>query len=203
MSGGAEPSPTRPPSTFAPGSLRRVPSATLALLRPGLLQGTSVLLAAAEPPSRYGEAAIARAAELRAHVDRVVVDPTGDEAPGRAAHVLVWDGASLAGPRDVLDGAWLAVRPVARSAWIEPGEPGGKLLLIAPPPCDAGAEAARDGLENLARTLSIEWARYGIRTAALLPGAATEPGEVAELVAFLASAAGDYYSGCHFRLGAS
>ena len=116
--------------------------------------------------------------------------------------MLVWDGASLAGPRDVLDGAWLALRPRRRSAWIEPGElPGGKLLLIAPPPCDAGAEAARAGLENLARTLSIEWARYGIRTAALLPGPETDPAEVAELAAFLASRAGDYYSGCHFRMG--
>ena len=74
-------------------------------------------------------------------------------------------------------------------------------MLIAPPPGDAGAEAARAGPENLARTLSIEWARYGIRTAALLPGAATDPGEVAELAAFLASRAGDYYSGCHFRMG--
>jgi len=81
------------------------------------------------------------------------------------------------------------------------GQAGGKLLLIAPPPSDAGAEAARAGLENLARTLSVEWARYGIRTAALLPGAATEPEKVAELVAFLASKAGDYYSGCRFDLG--
>jgi hypothetical protein len=178
-------------------------SAAADLLRPGLLQGTRVLLAAAEPPSRFGEAIAARAAQLRAGVDRVVVEPTGDEAPAKGADVLVWDGASLAGPRDVLDGAWLAVRPVARAAWIEPDAPGGKLLLIAPPPADAGAEAARAGLENLARTLSIEWARYGIRTATLLPGADTDPAEVAELAAFLASRAGDYYSGCHFRLGAT
>ena len=81
------------------------------------------------------------------------------------------------------------------------GAAGGKLLLIAPPPCDAGAQAARAGLENLARTLSVEWSQYGIRTAALLPGEATDPEEVAELAAFLASNAGDYYSGCHFRMG--
>ena len=176
--------------------------AAAALLRPALLEGTHVLLAGAEPPSRFGEAVAARCAELRARLGRVVVDPTGDEAPPRPeTDVLVWDGASLAGPRDVLDGAWLALRPVARSAWIDPGEPGGKLLLIAPPPCDAGAEAARAGLENLARTLSIEWARHGIRTAAILPGGETDAAEVAELVAFLASRAGDYYSGCQFRMG--
>jgi hypothetical protein len=173
------------------------------LLRPGLLEGTRVLVAAADPPSRYGEAVNARCAELRADVHRVVVDPTGDEVTPRETDVLVWDGASLAGPRDVLDGAWLALRPVARAAWIEPERPGGKLLLIAPPPSDAGAEAARAGTENLARTLSVEWSRYGIRTAALLPGKATDPGEVAELAAFLVSKAGDYYSGCHFRLGAT
>ena len=168
-----------------------------ALLRPALLEGVRVLVASADPPSRFGEAVNARCSELRAELHRVYVDPTGDEAAPRETDVLVWDGASLAGPRDVLDGAWLAIRPVAAASH------GGKLLLIAPPPCDAGAEAARSGLENLARTLSIEWARYGIRTAALLPGEATDPGEVAELAAFLASRAGDYYSGCHFRMGAT
>ena len=173
----------------------------MTVLRPELLRGTKLLLAAADPPSRFGEALIARAAELNASVDRIVVDPTGDEPAPKHADVLVWDGASQAGPRDVLDGAWLAVRPVAKAAWIDAERPGGKLLLIAPPPGDAGAEAARAGLENLARTLSIEWARYGIRSVAILPGEATEPAEVAELAAFLASTAGDYYSGCHFRMG--
>jgi hypothetical protein len=177
-------------------------SAATTLLRPGLLDGVRMLLASAEPPSRFGEAVNGRCAELRAALGRVVIDPTGDEAAPRPdTDVLVWDGASLGGPRDVLDGAWLALRPVARSAWIEPESPGGKVLLLAPPPADAGAEAARAGLENLARTLSIEWARYGIRTAALLPGATTDPADVAELAAFLASRAGDYYSGCHFRMG--
>jgi hypothetical protein len=171
------------------------------LLRPGLLHGTTILLAAGEPPSRFGEEVAARCAALGAKLHRVVVDPTGDEEEGRdGIDVVVWDGASLAGPRDVLDGAWLALRPAAR-VMID-AEAGGKLLLVAPPPCDAAAEAARAGIENLARTLSIEWARHGIRTAALLPGGATDPGEVAELTAFLASRAGDYYSGCRFDLGA-
>ena len=170
------------------------------VLRPELLDGVALLLAAADPPSRFGEAVIARAAELRAAVDRVVVDPTGDEVAPRDTDVR------RVGRRVARRPARRARRRVARAA---PGRrrvdrgraPGGQLLLLAPPPGDAGAEAARAGLENLARTLSIEWARHGIRPVAILPGAATEPEEVAELAAFLASPAGDYYSGCHFRLG--
>jgi hypothetical protein len=172
------------------------------ILRPGLLDGLSILLASAEPPSRFGEAVASRCADLGAHMDRVVVDPTADAAERReGVSVVVWDGASLAGPRDVLDGAWLALRPQAQ-AMID-AEAGGKLVLVAPSPSDPGAEAARAGLENLARTLSIEWARYGIRTTALLPGPATDARELAELTAFLASRAGDYYSGCAFALGAA
>jgi hypothetical protein len=179
-------------------SLRTV---STTVLQPDLLTGTTVLLAAADPPSRFGEAVASRCATLGARMHRVVVDPTGDEPEGREGiDVVVWDGDSLAGPRDVLDGAWLALRPAAR-VMID-ADVGGKLLLVAPPPFDAAAEAARAGLENLARTLSIEWARYGIRTVALLPGGSTDPDEVAELIAFVASRAGDYYSGCRFDLGA-
>jgi citronellol/citronellal dehydrogenase len=81
-------------------------------------------------------------------------------------------------------------------------EAGGKLVFIAPPP-GAGehAEATRAALENLARTTSIEWARYAIRPTAIAPGDGTSADEVASLVAFLASPAGDYYSGCLFSLG--
>ena len=78
----------------------------------------------------------------------------------------------------------------------------GRVLLIAPEP-DAGphAEAARAALENLARTLSVEWARYGITAVAITPGAGTSDVEVAELVCFLLSEAGGYFSGCRFALG--
>jgi hypothetical protein len=38
---------------------------------------------------------------------------------------------------------------------------------------------------------------------AILPGTATSPAEVAELVAFLASGAGAYYAGCAFTLGSA
>jgi NAD(P)-dependent dehydrogenase (short-subunit alcohol dehydrogenase family) len=77
---------------------------------------------------------------------------------------------------------------------------GGLIALVAPRPGDAQAEAARAGLETMARTLSIEWARLAIRPVAVLPGEATAAGEVAELVAYLATPAGAYFSGCRFEL---
>ena len=58
-------------------------------------------------------------------------------------------------------------------------------------------------MENLARTLSIEWARHQVRIVAIHPGRETTAGEVGDLVAFLASPAGAYYSGCAFTLGSA
>jgi NAD(P)-dependent dehydrogenase (short-subunit alcohol dehydrogenase family) len=107
--------------------------------------------------------------------------------------VLVFEGRAEVPA--TLDEAWDAIRAVLRDALL--------IVLIAPPPGDAHASAARAGLENMARTLSIEWARRGIRPVAITPGSATSPAEIAELVAFLASPAGAYYSGCRFDLGAA
>jgi citronellol/citronellal dehydrogenase len=79
---------------------------------------------------------------------------------------------------------------------------GGKIVLLAPPPGDGGAAlaGARAGLENMARTLSVEWARHAIRPTAILPGERTTGAEVVSLVAYLASPAGDYFSGTALRL---
>jgi len=119
-------------------------------------------------------------------------------------HALVCDARMVFaadGLQPALDWVWSTVRAVAVGALI-PGERGGKIVLIAPA-ADAGehAEAIRAGLENLARTLSVEWARYGIRVTALAPGPMTSEDEVAQLVGFIASRAGDYFSGCRFSLG--
>ena len=98
-----------------------------------------------------------------------------------------------------LEESWRAVAAVANGALI-PAK-AGKVVLTAPRP-DAGAhaDAAREALENLARTLSVEWARYGITTSAILPGRACSADDLGELVAFLVSPAGEYYSGCRFEL---
>ena len=102
-------------------------------------------------------------------------------------------GGSVEGVRAALDAGWDAIRGSLADGQL--------IVLLAPPPGDAHAEAARAGLENMARTLSIEWARRGIRPVAVHPGEATSPAEVAELVAYLASPAGAYFSGCRLDLG--
>jgi hypothetical protein len=155
------------------------------VLRPGVLDGVRLGVAGAGP---LGEAVAQRARELGAEI-----------AQDGELDVLVWDGAAafaraagVDAVRAALDGAWAEIQPRAEGPKL--------ILLLAPPPGDAHAEAARAGLENLARTLSIEWARLGIRPVAIHPGTATAAEEVAELAAFLSSAAGAYYSGCRFDL---
>jgi NAD(P)-dependent dehydrogenase (short-subunit alcohol dehydrogenase family) len=148
-------------------------------------------------------------AELGAAVLALPVDPAGGEAGASglpAAPVLVWDGdgalasagGGVAGVHAALDGAWLAVRPVAAACMTE--TPGGRIVLLAPRPGDAHREAARAGLENLARTLGIEWSRLGIRIVTILPGAGTPAEDVGQFTAYLASPAGDYFSGCALTL---
>jgi NAD(P)-dependent dehydrogenase (short-subunit alcohol dehydrogenase family) len=104
------------------------------------------------------------------------------------------------GLRGALDGAWATIQAVANRAMI-PGERGGKICLIAPA-ADAGehAGAARDAVENLARVLSIEWSRFAIRPVAVTPGERTSDEELGTVVAYLASPAGDYFSGCVLAL---
>jgi NAD(P)-dependent dehydrogenase (short-subunit alcohol dehydrogenase family) len=109
--------------------------------------------------------------------------------------------------RACLDASWNVTNTVANRAFL--GEDhGGRIVYIAPP-ADAGehADAARAGLENLARTLSIEWARHAITAVAIAPGsvgpersAVDIAREVAALTAYLASRAGAYFSGCLFDL---
>jgi hypothetical protein len=184
------------------------------LLRAGLLEGRSLLAAHAEGAGEgsvafsvrdacaaVGAAASACALPLNAQADgeEQRIEAAVAAAVGeRALDVLVLDGGALftrAGLVGALQAVWNASRAVAQRSFIV-GE-GGQLILIAPPP-SAGehARAAAAGLENLARTLSIEWARYTVTAVAIAPGSDTTAGEVAALVAYLASPAGAYFSGC-------
>lgn len=109
-------------------------------------------------------------------------------------HADPCDGARHA-LRACLDASWNVTRVTAQRVFL-PDSRGGRIVYIAPP-CGAGehADAARAGLENLARTLSIEWARHRVTAVAIAPGAAGAA-EVAALTAYLASPAGAYFSGC-------
>jgi NAD(P)-dependent dehydrogenase (short-subunit alcohol dehydrogenase family) len=104
--------------------------------------------------------------------------------------------SSAAGLVRALEASWRVTQAVANAAFIERGAPG-RIVYVAPRP-DAGvhADAARAGLENLGRTLSIEWARYNIAPVTIAPGAATDSAEIAALTGYLASPAGAYFSGC-------
>ena len=73
-----------------------------------------------------------------------------------------------------------------------PDSRGGKIVNVTP-----AAPTVRAALENLARVLSIEWARFDIKLTAI---ASVDPQETAWLAAFLASPAGDYVSGAVRRL---
>jgi hypothetical protein len=173
------------------------------LLAPGLLRERSILVVTA--PSATGEGAgesfgraVAEGAErLGARVrtaapDAVAVEPGGLD-------MLVVDGAALfssGGLSACLADAWEATGAVVNGAFL-PAVRGGRIVYLAPAP-GAGeqADAARAGLENLARTLSVEWARHEITVVTIALGDSIVPGEAAALTAYLASPAGAYFSGC-------
>jgi len=229
------------------------------LLRPGLLEGQSIVLAraASRADGSLGAAVVTACAGLGARVfelelgdgaswparegqeggegtleeavDRVlgecagavqtlVIDAasvfdatvtsgsTGASAAGSTADAVMGLEAERTALRTCLEASWNATRALATCAFLESGS-GGRVVYLTPPPNAGGAEmighadAARAGLENLARTLSIEWARHGVTVVAIAPGAraagrSSPAGEVAALTAYLASPAGAYFSGC-------
>lgn len=168
------------------------------MLRPGLLAGTAAAVrepwaatlvalgaeVAAPPADLAGEQELAAWADAAPAID-VVIGGAADDAPVEAA----------------LDPVWLRIRAVANAHWIGVDRDGAVLLVAPRPAACPDAEALRAALENLARTLSIEWARYGVRTTTVLPGDETTDDEIAALLAFLASPAAAYWSGCVVELG--
>jgi NAD(P)-dependent dehydrogenase (short-subunit alcohol dehydrogenase family) len=188
--------------------------AVTALLRPGLLAGRTIAVAGgAEGPA-------AACAALGAATPALTADPADEQAAATAAAALgrvdalvcdarpAWAaaGGGEAGLRAAVDAAFLATRVVAE-AWIAaPNDDGrgGKVVLVAPAPGSGPqAGAPRAALENLARTLTTEWARFGITVVAVLPGEATAPGDVGALCAYLVSEAGAYVAGTALTLGGS
>jgi NAD(P)-dependent dehydrogenase (short-subunit alcohol dehydrogenase family) len=205
------------------------------LLRPGLLEHVSILLARASPAAQdsvgadiasacAGLGARVSPCELFAEVavagqkdatERAAADATAQAlADGATIQLLAVDAASVfsrvceggeggEGGGELarqalgacLDASWNVTRVVAERAFL-PGSRGGRIVYVAPR-ADAGehADAACAGLENLARTLSIEWARHGVTAVAIAPGTAGAA-ELAALTAYLASPAGAYFSGC-------
>jgi len=168
----------------------------MTVFRSQLLDGCAVALAGCR--DSLGEALGA----LGARVGRV------DELPSaQGVDAVVFDAADAFGTggqdglRAATEAAWHAVREVATESLIA-GEHGGKVVLIGPRP-DAGqfADAARSALENLARTLSIEWARHRVTATMIAPGPRTTDAQLAELVCYLISPGGDYLSGCRFSMG--
>ncbi len=186
------------------------------VLRPGLLDGISLLVAGTlEPAAALGNAVDEVCTELGAGVHTCAVPDVADEAivdemvaaavtELGSLDLLVVDGAGLfaqGGLRTCLDAAWNVTRAVVNHAFLlasEPSSLSGRVIYLAPAPTDAQRHsgAARAGLENLGRTLSTEWARHGIAVVTIAPGEETTAGEVAALCAYLASPAGAYFSGC-------
>lgn len=172
------------------------------------------------------EAFVAAAHERHGRID-LLVNNAGGQFLAPAEQI------SPKGFRTVVElnlvGTWLMTHAVATRAFI-PQESGKVISITLSPhngmPGMVHSGAARAGVENMMRTLAIEWARFGIRTCAIAPGqiatdvvqekyprAVTEnlaktipagrlgePREIAWLVAYLAGPGGDFVSGSVFTV---
>lgn len=146
------------------------------------------------------DAGLTRVLDQAGEVDVLVVD-AGDIFAASAGLPGEPESARLA-LRACLQVSWDLTRALVSRAFIERERPGRILLLAPAPHAGVHARAARAGLENLARTLSIEWARHRLTAVAIAPGQQTAAADVAAVAAYLASPAGAYFSGCVLEMGA-
>ena len=187
----------------------------------GPLPGTAEAVAMDIRDEQVVESLFDRVLERHGRVD-VLVNNAGGQFLSPA------EAISPKGFRTVVElnvvGTWLMTHAAATKAMI-PQEHGKVLSVTLSPhngmPGMVHSGAARAAVENMMRTLSVEWARFGIRTCAIAAGQfATEtlrtkyPKEVVEavprtvplgrlgteeemawLIAYLASPAGDFFSG--------
>ncbi|MEX2106901.1 MAG: SDR family oxidoreductase [Solirubrobacterales bacterium] len=192
-------------------------TAELAAGLPGSFESEQLDIREEEPVERFVDGVLERHGRLD-----VLVNNAGGQFLAPAESI------SPKGFRTVIDlnvhGTWLMTHAAATKAFIPQG--GGKVLSVTLSPHNGmpgmvHSGAARAAVENMMRTLAIEWARFGITTCSLAAGQfATEtfvtkypqaivdhvahsiplgrtgrPEEMAWLVAYLACPAGDFISG--------
>jgi citronellol/citronellal dehydrogenase len=199
-----------------------VETAELAAGLPGNFEHDTLDIREEEPVGRFFDGLMERHGRLD-----VLVNNAGGQFLSPA------EAISPKGFKTVIDlnvmGTWLMTYAAATKAFIPQGE--GKVLSVTLSPHNGmpgmvHSGAARAAVENMMRTLAVEWARFGIKTCALAAGQfATEtlltkypqvvvdnlersipigragrPEEMAWLVAYLASPAGDFFSGTTITL---
>ena len=192
-------------------------TAELAAHLPGSFEHETLDIREEEPVDRFFDALLERHGRLD-----VLVNNAGGQFLAPAESI------SPKGFRTVIElnvqGTWLMTHAAATKAFIP--QEGGKVMSVTLTPHNGmpgmvHSGAARAAVENMMRTLAIEWARFGIKTCSLAAGQfATDvlrtkyppevveniersiplgrtgrPEELAWLAAYLASPAGDYFSG--------
>lgn len=197
-------------------------TAALAAGLPGKFEHEALDIREEEPVGRFFDGLLARHGRL---------DTLLNNAGGQFLSPA--EAITPKGFRTVLDlnvnGTWLMTHAAATKAFIP--QQGGKVLSVTLSPHNGmpgmvHSGAARAAVENMMRTLSVEWARFGIKAVALAAGHfATETlltkypqaivdnvarsiplqrtgraEELAWLVAYLASPAGDFFSGTTITL---
>jgi NAD(P)-dependent dehydrogenase (short-subunit alcohol dehydrogenase family) len=192
-------------------------TAELARGLPGRFEHESLDIREEQPVDRFFDALLERHGRLD-----VLLNNAGGQFLAPAETI------TPKGFRTVIDlnvnGTWLMTHAAATRAFIPQGE--GKVISVTLSPHNGmpgmvHSGAARAAVENMMRTLAIEWSRFGIRTCSLAAGQfATETflakypqavldhvarsvplgrtgraEEIAWMVAYLASPAGDFISG--------
>ncbi|MEM9190453.1 MAG: SDR family oxidoreductase [Myxococcota bacterium] len=156
----------------------------------------------------------------------ILINNAGGQFPSPAAHISPKGFEAVV--RNNLLGTWVMTHAVANKAFLP--QKGGRILNVIAQiargfPGMAHTGAARAGVENLTKTLAVEWAFRGIRVNAIAPGTIKTSGtrqypeellemqrkatplkrlgnaeEVSHLMCYLVSRAADYVTGQTFYI---